>query len=147
MLTKVEDYLWVGNAADGRDINLVCQAQFDVVVDLAIEEPPICLPRELSYFRIPLEDGGEDDLRRVISAIRTIAFSITQEMNTLVCCSAGLSRSPAIAAAAIAIKFAKNLDQSLREVASAKRCDVTPMLWRSVVEAHRVIRGDSCQNP
>ena len=53
----VPDVLWIGNVFDARNIKAVMDAGFQIVVDLAIEEPPIQLPREVASCRFPLLDG------------------------------------------------------------------------------------------
>ena len=49
--------LWIGNALDARDTSRLLAAGFEAVIDLAIEEPPCALPREMVYGRFPLVDG------------------------------------------------------------------------------------------
>jgi len=50
--------LWLGNARDGRDLRAILDAGIQAVVDLAFEEPPAVLVRELTYCRFPLLDGA-----------------------------------------------------------------------------------------
>jgi hypothetical protein len=53
--------LWVGHAADGRDTQGILARDIRAIVHLAIEEPPIELPRDMAYLRIPLVDGDGND--------------------------------------------------------------------------------------
>ena len=62
----------------------------------------------------------------------TLANLIEKKVPTLVVCGAGQSRSPAIAAAAIAVVFRKPADECLKEVAEHFPADVAPALWDEV---------------
>jgi protein-tyrosine phosphatase len=72
------------------------------VIDLAIEEPPIQFPRDIAYCRFPLIDGSGNQPAILRAAIETTATFIASGTPTLVACGAGMSRSPAIVAAAMA---------------------------------------------
>jgi predicted protein tyrosine phosphatase len=65
-------------------------------------------------------------------AIRTIASMIRHEMPTLVACSAGMSRAPSIAAAAIALLTGRDPDDCLMRLISDAPNDVSPILWTHV---------------
>ena len=104
-MKKIEPYkLWLGHAGDGRDFKQMLDLGIEALVQLASEEPPVQPPRELIYLRFPLIDGSgktfnplhfADSKRRVVNWVFRFL--------TLVCCGAGLSRSPAVAAAALAL--------------------------------------------
>jgi protein-tyrosine phosphatase len=102
MREVVPDVLWIGNAQDGRDVNLVLQRGLAAAVDLAMEEPPILFPRDFVYCRFPLIDGAGNTPAVIRAAIDTIATFIRGKVPTLVTCDGGMSRSPAIVAAALA---------------------------------------------
>lgn len=46
MRTVIPNVLWIGNAHDARDVKDVLAREIGVVIDLAIEKPPIQLPRD-----------------------------------------------------------------------------------------------------
>ena len=71
------------------------------IVQLAMEEPPLQPPRELVYLRFPLLDGTGNDPNMLHLAISCVATLIRQGTPTLVCCGGGMSRSPAVVAAAL----------------------------------------------
>ena len=58
MLEVIPDRLWLGNFSQLRDARSLFDLQIKAVVDLAHEELPAQLPREISYLRFPLIDGG-----------------------------------------------------------------------------------------
>jgi protein-tyrosine phosphatase len=101
--------VWVGHAGDGRAFRKLFDLGIRAVVQLAAEEPAIQTPRELVYFRFPLMDGTGNDLELLDLAIRSVASLIRKGILTLVCCGAGMSRSPAIVAAALTVHQATAL--------------------------------------
>src|SRR5476651_2269367 len=93
--------LWLGHAGDGRDYHRVLETGIQALVQLAAEEPVLELPRDLIYCRFPLVDGSGNDKKLLRLAISTVSDLLEMKVPTLVICGGGLSRSPAIAAAAI----------------------------------------------
>lgn len=126
--------LWIGTARDARDVRKVLDAGIEVVVDLAVEEPPATLTRELTYLRFPLIDGGGNPTWRLIAAASTLDVLIRQAIPTLVCCSGGLSRSPAITALGLCFATDQRApDMLLRKVQSGVASDVHPALWNDIM--------------
>lgn len=52
--------LFIGHAGDIRDLGVLHAAGIEIIVDLAAEEPPAVLSRDLVYCRFPLLDGGDN---------------------------------------------------------------------------------------
>lgn len=127
--------LWLGNAGDLRSPRGLFDADIQAVIDLAANEPFPQLPRELTYCRFPLLDGAGNEPQLLILAISTASKLLSTGIPTLICCSNGLSRSPAIAAAAIALIRQTSLDDELSALAAHSRFDVTPALWKDVKDA------------
>jgi protein-tyrosine phosphatase len=126
--------LWVGNAFDARDVKLVLQTGIAAVIDLAIEELPAVLPRELVYCRFPLVDGQGNSPAIIEAAINTAVTLVTSKVPTLISCGGGMSRSPAIAAAVLAQINHIPPDAAMKQVAAAGPHDVTPLLWHEVTQ-------------
>jgi hypothetical protein len=126
------DLLYVGNALDARDLRPIYDNRIRAVVDLAINEPPSQLGRELIYCRFPLNDGDGNRDGLITITVRTIAAMIRNEMRTLVACSAGMSRAPTIAAASVALLTGRNPDECLVDIISNAPNDVSPILWAHV---------------
>ena len=131
--------LWIGNSRDSRDAQTIFANNISAVVDLAIEELPAGLPREIIYCRFPLSDDGNNLPATVLLAIKSIAILLHSQIPTLVACSAGMSRSPATVAAALAIRDALPLERTLAHVSADSRCDVSPEFYQSVASAIRTI--------
>lgn len=124
--------LWLGHADDGRGFRRILDIGIQAVVQLAAEESVLELPRDLIYCRFPLVDGPGNDWKALQLAVKTVANLLEKEMPTLVVCGAGLSRSPAIAAAALALVFVQSPDECLKLVAEHSRADVAPAMWEEI---------------
>src|SRR5262249_54034838 len=74
-------------------------------------------------------------------AINSVAILLRRQVPTLVCCSAGMSRSPAIAAAAISNLSQSRLEDCLQHVAEKHAADISPGLWRDVVRSYNEERS------
>lgn len=127
--------LWIGNAGDARDIARVLSAGVTAIVDLAIEEPPVVYPRDITYCRIPLLDGPGNPVARLEMAIRTASGLIEAGTPTLIACGGGMSRAPAIATAALARAAGIDLQQALAEVVGTGPRDLAAGLWSDVQAA------------
>src|SRR5205085_9800775 len=94
---------WLGHDGEARDFRRLFDTGIKAVVQLAMEEPPLQPPRELIYCRFPLTDGAGDETELLRLAVRTVSQFIQAKVPTLVACGAGVSRTPAVAAAAMAL--------------------------------------------
>ena len=128
--------VFVGNAMEARDVRLLYENQIAAVVDLAANETPACLGRDHIYVRVPILDGEGNADHALELAIVTLVHLIQSRVKTLVACSAGMSRSPSIAAAAIALATQRSLDECIALVNSRGPCDLSPILWNHVRKVH-----------
>jgi protein-tyrosine phosphatase len=124
--------LWVGHAGDRRDFRPALDAGIQALVELSREEPPSDPPRDLIYCRFPLLDGAGNDENLLDLAINAVASLIRMRIPTLVCCDMGLSRSPAVAAAALALAHREPPEACLKRVVVEHRSDVSPGLWNEI---------------
>jgi protein-tyrosine phosphatase len=118
----------------------VLDAGICALVDLALNEPPLFVPRDLVYCRFPLLDGPDTPPWVVQSAIETVCSLAHRGVATLVFCSAGMSRSPAILAAAISLLTGRCAEECLSEVAHSGPADVDPGLWQEITAVLQTIR-------
>jgi hypothetical protein len=132
MRAIVRDLLWIGNAVDACNIKAVLDAGIMAVVDLAIEEKPVVFPREIVYCRVPMVDGEGNAPAIFRLAIDTTSTLLRYRVPTLVACAGGMSRSPAVAAAALALVRGTSLDTMLEEIAATGPHDVVPGLWAAI---------------
>ena len=124
--------LFIGNAIDARDLRLLYNHRIAAVIDLAVNEPPAQLARDMIYCRLPIIDGDGNSNTIIEAALRMGAMLIEREIRTLVACSAGMSRSPAIAAATVAIVTRTPPDDCLMNIVSDGPHDVSPILWSRI---------------
>lgn len=124
--------LYVGNAMDARDLRSLYDNGIHAVIDLAINEPPAQLGREIIYCRFPMSDGDGNSDALITLAIHTTTLLIQHKIRTIVACSAGMSRAPSIAAASIAVLMGHDPDDCLLRLISGVPNDVSPILWTHV---------------
>ncbi|MBN2216560.1 MAG: dual specificity protein phosphatase family protein [Pirellulales bacterium] len=137
-MNRITPYpLWIGHAGDGRAFQNLFDEGIKVIVQLALEEPPLNLPRELVYLRFPLLDGGGNSPNMLGLAVCNVAELIRQATPALVCCGAGMSRSPAIAAAALSVVESVTIEKCLQRVIQMHPADVSAAFWRQLCEATR----------
>jgi protein-tyrosine phosphatase len=101
-------------------------------VDLAVNEPPASVTRELVYCRFPLVDGSGNPPWLLRAAVEVVAGLLRTGTPTLVYCGPGMSRSPCIAAGAIALARGCPPAEALAAVAQSGVADVSPGLWSDV---------------
>jgi hypothetical protein len=130
----LSNLLWIGNTRDSHDVKNVFHLGIAAVIDLALEEPPVRLTREIIYCRLPLIDGAENQPVVLATAVETVARLIQEEVPTLVACSAGMSRSPAIVAAALSQVRGTDFETELKQLAVNHPADVAPGLWNELQE-------------
>ncbi len=137
-MNQIKPYpLWIGHSGDGRDFRPVLDAGIQALVELSREELPADPPRDLIYCRFPLLDGLGNDEGLLDLTINTLAGLVRARIATLVCCDYGLSRSPAIAAAALALVYHESPEDCLQRIAQHHRSDVSPGLWNEITHLLR----------
>ncbi len=131
--------LWLGNALDARDVRRIHDRGIRAVVDLAIEERVPDLTRELVYCRVPIIDGSRNTPALLTHAIEVTVSLIRASIPTLVACGAGMSRSPCIVAASLALVDDRPLGDVLRSLTAETPHDVSPVLWSAVESAYNAL--------
>jgi protein-tyrosine phosphatase len=124
--------LWIGHHGEEGDFRSIFDAGIRAVVSLAVEEETVPPPRELIFLRFPLLDGSGNDLQVLGLAIKSLAALIKAQVPCLVSCGGGVSRAPAIAAAALGLTLKEPAADCLERVVAHHPCDVLPGLWDDV---------------
>ena len=88
-------------------------------------------------------DGEGNDAQLLRLAVETVVHLLAGGTPTLVCCGAGMSRSPIIAAAAWSIHRNESPQETLRAITQSKPRDVSPLLWNDVIKACAILRRSS----
>jgi len=135
--------VWLGHVGDARDWSKLHDAGIEAVVALAWGEPTVILPRSMVSLRFPIIDGGGNPAWLLRSSVEAVANLIRAEVPTLICCGAGVSRTPAIAAAALAWVREISLDDALARITQSGPTDVSPWLWAEIQAALRPTRTQS----
>ncbi len=135
MRAVYQDILFIGNAIEARDLGLLYDNAIAAVIDLAANEKPAVLGRDHIYIRIPLLDGDGNDDRVLDLALATTVRLIQSKVKTLITCSAGMSRSPCVAAATIAIGTRTSPDDCIARIVATGPNDVSPIFWQHVKAA------------
>jgi hypothetical protein len=121
--------LWVGHVGEGRDFRRIFDAGIRALVQLAAEEPPPQPPRELICCHFPLLDGPGNPTVLITLSVQTVATLIRSRISTLITSGSGVSRAPAVAAAALATAHGEPLEKCLQAVVRCHPSDVSPGLW------------------
>jgi len=124
--------LWIGNALDARDLLRLYELEIAAVIDLALEEKPAQLGREIVYCRFPLVDGAGNSPVVLRAAVEMTVRLIEQQVPTLVACGAGMSRSPAVVAVALSTINGRAPDECLAAIVEGQPHDVSPLFWNEL---------------
>ena len=127
--------LHIGSRGDVLDPRKIYDSEIQAIIDLAAEEPPLHL-RDIPYFRIPLHDDDSNPQELLQLALQTIQSCHHQHLKTLLVCSLGMSRSPALASTAIALLTDESPANLLSQYATNSPLDVSPSLWNSLLNLH-----------
>ena len=132
--------LWIGHALDVREPRALFDVGITAIIDVAYEEPPAQIPRQFTYCRFPLNDGGGNDPNVLLLALRTATELLQLNTRTLIACSAGMSRSPTLAAFAVAYYLSETPDETIARIADIKSLELKPELWADVLSAYNRLK-------
>ncbi len=135
--------LWIGNSLDVDDIRQVTSAGIEAIVDLAIQETPPRMTRETIYLRFPLNDGDGNSPDTIRTALESVSSLFRRGIPTLVFCSAGMSRSPTIAAFALALAENRNPMDCVSQILQNGPKDVSPVLWNCIEQVYNELTGEA----
>ena len=125
--------VWIGHGGEGHDFTQILDLGIEAVVELAEEEPSFPTRRDMIACRFPLIDGSGNRPEVLELAVATLARLIAADVPTLVCCSMGLSRAPALVAAALARVERTSHHECLKRVTWHHPSDVSPGLWQELI--------------
>lgn len=135
MREVIPERLWIGNVGDARDPSSVLDAEVAALVNLAAEELPPTLPRDILYCHFPLVDGPGNSSAMLKIAVATVVSLLCEKVRTLVYCGAGMSRSVAVASAAVAQWRGETLEETLKALTDVVPHDVSPAFWLDLKDA------------
>jgi protein-tyrosine phosphatase len=136
LMRQITPYrVWIGNVGDVARLEQLSQTEVQALVDLADNEKPSMVFRDWIYCRIPLVDGSGNPEWLLRLATETVVQLLQAEIPTLVFCSAGMSRSPSIVAAALSRLNNRPMQFGLDQLKEHGSFDISPSLWASIEAA------------
>jgi atypical dual specificity phosphatase len=123
-MDEVASGLFVGTVDDAGDGSLLRDHGVTVVVSLTHGGPDGGYPDGVTVVDVPMKDGPRNDRGAVDRAVTAVSSRL-DDHGLLVHCSAGASRSPAVAATALALHEGIGLDDAFRRI-RARRDAVDP---------------------
>ncbi|MEZ3143880.1 protein phosphatase [Halobaculum sp. MBLA0143] len=115
-MTPIGDRLFVGDARDAARGDALPAVGVEAVVRLTHSPPETPYPESLAVDAVPLIDGPRNDPAATRRAISRLRARVESGETTLVHCSAGASRSVAVAAGALALVRGVAFDDALATV-------------------------------
>ncbi len=135
MVELLAEKLWLGNALELRDAAALFQHGIAAVVDVAYEEPPAALPREIIYCRFPLIDGDANEAGTLRLAVTAVENLLLQTPPLIIGCSAGMSRSPAVASFALGRYLGESPATVVQRMAQVRKLEIHSGLWTALEAA------------
>jgi protein-tyrosine phosphatase len=124
-MDEVVDELFVGTLEDAGNTTLIREHSIVNVVSLTHSEPNGGFSSDLTVENIPMKDGPRNDQQKFNRAVTNVLSCLKTGENLLVHCTAGASRSPAVAATALALYDEIRLEAAFEQV-SNQRTAVDP---------------------
>jgi hypothetical protein len=118
-MDHVTDSLLVGDTDDASDHDGLRAAGVTAVLSLT-HDSPASPARGYTVVDRPLVDGPRNDAEAFTDAVDSLRSLLARGERVLVHCSAGASRSVAVAAAALAIERDGPVDEALATVCAAR---------------------------
>ena len=115
-MDEVADGLFVGTLEDAGDKALIQEHSIVNIVSLTHGEPDGGFSSDLPVENVPMKDGPRNDQQKFDRAVTHALSCLKTGDNLLVHCSAGASRSPAVAATAFALYDEIRLEAAFEQV-------------------------------
>ena len=111
--------LFVGTLDDATDSHRLEKDGITTVVSLTHETPDPSA-QALDIYSIPLVDGPQNSREQFTKAVEQTVTALTAGERVLVHCAAGASRSPTVAATALALVQEMDLENAIQQVADSR---------------------------
>lgn len=125
-MDEVAPRLFVGTADDARDATTLHDRGVTTVVSLTHQTPDVEWA-DITVVDVPMRDGPQNDRNAFTEAVTELRAALERDESVLVHCSAGASRSPAVAATALALHDDRSLEDAFEQIAD-RRAAVDPHL-------------------
>ena len=125
-MNRITDRLCVGDVRDAGAERAYDRHGVDAVVRLTHTEPAEGYPDGIAVHDHPIRDGPGNDPTATTAAVEATAGLLDGGRTVLVHCSAGASRSPAVAAGALALHRDRGIDAALERVRGVRTVRIHP---------------------
>lgn len=115
-MDEVARNLFVGTAEDASDASTLREHDVAVVVSLTHSGPGGDVPADVTLVDTPMMDGPQNSREAFATAVGEVLARLDAGEATLVHCSAGASRSPAVAATALAYHTSSDLTTAFQQI-------------------------------
>lgn len=130
--------LFVGTIDDAGTPSALRTHDVDTVVSLTYETPADELSKDIEHVSVPMMDGPRNDADEFRRAVRTVYDRVREGECVLVHCSAGASRSVAVAAVVVSLVDSRDIDRAFQVVAESRaEADPHDALVRRAVSSWR----------
>jgi len=138
--------LFVGTLDDATDSHRLEKDEITTVVSLTHETPDLSA-QTLDIYSIPLIDGPQNSRDQFTKAVKETVTALTDGERVLVHCAAGASRSPTVAATALALVQELDLEDAIQQVADRREAvDPHEALLRQAVHVYTQLTDLSSLN-
>lgn len=113
--------LYIGNAADARDIPLLKMHKVNAVLNVAMDlQYFIDKDTGIVQYKVGMTDGMHNPPELFYAAVLTLKGLLEHNRTVLIHCHEGRSRSPSVVAAYLGIKEGKSYFEKLNELKSIR---------------------------
>ncbi|QKY19667.1 dual specificity protein phosphatase family protein [Halolamina sp. CBA1230] len=135
-MDEVAPNLYVGTLADAGDTALLQEHGVDSVVSLTHGDPESGFPVPVS--KCAMMDGPRNEQETFRTAVEEVLVGLDRGETTLVHCRRGASRSPSVAATAVALHNAISIEGAFERIEEQRaEFDAHPALVRQAVSVYR----------
>lgn len=137
----IADGLFVGSIEAAGDEALLSDRGVETVVSLTHERPDGGVPPGVEAVAVPMRDGPRNERAAFERAVAAVRSRIDAGKTVLVHCSAGASRSPSVAATALALAEGVDLETAFdRTLDRRPAADPHPALVRQAARVYAALR-------
>lgn len=119
-MREIVDGLFVGDVQDAGRPDELRRRGVTSVVTLLHSDPDEPYPESVTVHRYPLVDGPQADRETFTDASNRLRELLAANETVFCHCSAGVSRSASVAAAALAVRSGESFEAALQRVERAK---------------------------
>ncbi|OSP08266.1 hypothetical protein B9H04_06800 [Halorubrum ezzemoulense DSM 17463] len=124
-MDEVAEGLFVGTVDDAGATERLYERGITTIVSVIRGAPAGGYPADVTVVTVPMLDGPQNDLERFEQAVSHVLSVLQTDESLLVHCSAGASRSPAVAATALALADDIGLEAAVDQLVT-RRSAVDP---------------------